>query len=437
MAERCCLLMCKNPSRTQCHCCKKNFCRSHFNEHDNLPNLQLDSLADEVNLLNDRLTEFNVEKLIGDSRLKLERWRVNCHKMIDDIFEEKYREIDQRANEKLAQQRDGMTKMRSTIAERIRQQETTMKDIELLKATIGKAEQEINNLKYTCFDVVVRPFVIDDSLIRIEELHIPEFELSSLSQPCQTINHTNGSSLLIASNDEFVLMHQKPNLCLMNQDLTIVRRSPWDYGVIYDICWSTALARFLVITRRNVFMVNDGTMAVELIQINQKQKWCSGTCFDTSLYLSTDNIGSSILKFRLSPTIQLEKEWKSPETCASDQGIMNVVCKNETLALTILDVCKKEKLIELRSSRTLERLWSLRLDVEYSDTIFRCCSINHDNWFVWDYNTLSLLHISNDGKVQGTSTYHEKPCHVILFHRNELIISTKDSINCHKLKVIN
>jgi hypothetical protein len=44
-------------------------------------------MIDEINLLNDQLMAFNIDKLTHDSHQKLERWRAYCHKLIDDIFE--------------------------------------------------------------------------------------------------------------------------------------------------------------------------------------------------------------------------------------------------------------------------------------------------------------------------------------------------------------
>jgi hypothetical protein len=420
--------MCKSSSRTQCHCCKKNFCRSHFNEHDNLPNLQVNSLVDEVNLLNDRLMAFNGNELTGDSRQKLERWRTNCHKLIDDIFEEKCRRIDQCVNEKMGRQRDEITKLRSTIVELIQKQEVTTNDIDLLKAAVHTVEEKMNNLGQICFGVVIHPLVIDESLIRIKELNIPYLNLSNLPLPYKRVNHIDGSSRIIAINDRFFLVHQEPNLCLMNRDFVGIKRRQWSHGPIWDMCWSSTLTRFVVVTQGNVFIVDDSTLSIQSIQINQNQRWFSCACSHSTLYLSTINAGSSIFEFNLSPSIQFKKQWTPPETCAQNQIIMNIVYKNKTLALTISDQLNKEKFIELRSSTTMERLWSLRLDIEYNNHMVRCCSLNHSDWLVLTGIKSRLLHISKDGKVQATSQYTENLVFVRLFDGNKLAISTEKEL---------
>ncbi len=426
--------MCKSLSRTQCQCCKKIFCRRHFDEHDDLPNLQLNSFVDEINLLNDRLMAFNIDKLTDDSCQKLERWRAICHKRIDDVFSKTCRKIEQRVNEKIERQRDEICKMRSIIAEFIRKEETTMKNIDSLKTDIHNVKEKINNMEQIRIEVVVRPLVFDDTLIRIEELHIHPLDLSLLSPPYKTINHVDGSSRHIASNDRYFLIHQAPNLCLMDRDFKVIKRNRWEYDLIHDMCWSSALARFFIVTKSDVFTVDDNTMVIETIQIDHDQNWFSCTCSDTALYLSTCNAGSSILKFSLFPCIQFEKQWTFPETCAKNQGIMNIAHSNDTLALMIFDVSKRETLIELRLSKTLERLWSLKLDVEYGEHIFRCCSLNYGDWLVWDCQTSCLLHITKDGKLLTTSAYNTNPYHIILFHGTELIISAERGINFHRIK---
>jgi hypothetical protein len=191
-----------------------------------------------------------------------------------------------------------------------------------------------------------------------------------------------------------------------------------------------------VVTPNNVLTIDDNTMSIERAHINQKQRWFSCTCSDTTLYLSTFGSGSAIFEFILFPSIQLRKQWTSPETCTQDQIIMNIVYQTKTLAMTIVDASNKDKLIEIRSATALDRLWSLRLDIEYSNQMIRCCSLNHNDWLVFACNTSRLLHISKDGKVQATSEYNEQLAFGSLFDGNKLLISTDKNINLHELKSV-
>lgn len=434
MSESCSIQMCKNLSRTQCHCCRNNFCRSHFVEHDNLPNLQLNSLVDEINSLQDRLTTLDVHKLARDSRQKLEQWRIRCYKTIDDIFEAKCREIDQRANEKVDLQRENISKIQSTVAEFLRKQETNMKDIDLLEATIHTVDKKMHSLEQTSFEIIARPLIIDDSFIRIEEFYLPQLDSSLLSARYKTIDHFGDSSGVIASNAQCFLIHQAPNLSLLDRELTVIKTSQWNNGLIWDMCWSRILSSFFVLTETKLFQVHDDTLHIERIQINQNKQWCSCTCSDTTLFLCTSGVDSSILQVNLFPSVQFGMQWKSVEIDSKYQMITNMVYHHGTLALMLLDSSKKEKIMELRSSTTFERLWSLKLDIDYKASISRCCFLDHGNWLVWDYGTSHILHITKDGKLQTTSTYNAVLVHVILFNRNQLAISTTKNINLHKMK---
>jgi hypothetical protein len=181
-------------------------------------------MIDEINLLNDQLMAFNIDKLTHDSHQKLERWRAYCHKLIDDIFEHKCREIDRHANDKKEQQRREITKIQSTITDLIQKQEVSINDIDLLKIAIRTVKEKINNMEQTCFRVIAHPLVIADGLVSIEELKIPQLELLKLPSPYKRINHIDGSCRVIAINDRFFLIHKEPNLCLMNRELTVIKK---------------------------------------------------------------------------------------------------------------------------------------------------------------------------------------------------------------------
>jgi len=91
----------------------------------------------------------------------------------------------------------------------------------------------------------------------------------------------------------------------------------------------------------------------------------------------------------------------------------------------------------LKSSETLERLWSLKLDIEFDEHTFRCCSLNYGDWLVLDMHTSCLLHITKDGKLQAASKYEEPPLDACLFNGDKLAVSTLRSINFHELKSVN
>jgi hypothetical protein len=88
----------------------------------------------------------------------------------------------------------------------------------------------------------------------------------------------------------------------------------------------------------------------------------------------------------------------------------------------------------MRSSATLDRLWSVRLNIAYSQNIrTRCCLLTHDEWLVVDRNTSRIFHISKDGKVKSSSAYNPPPFCATVFDQETLAISTARGVNLHKL----
>jgi hypothetical protein len=405
-----------------------------LNEHNDLLNSQLNPLVDEINALSERLKTFNIQDIVGDCRWKLEQWRQDCYEKINHFFEQKSHELDRLVAEKLNRQRERTTHIRSKVAELIHDQEATQQDIDTLTSTIRQLEKEMNNIEQAHFQINTRPLLVDDSIIQFEDIYEHDFDLSALSPAYRTIVRPQGSCRALASNGRLLLIHQAPNLCFLNTELTKVKQVLWPYDAIGDMCWSSTLNRFIVISKKNVFLVDENTMSIESVQAITKQSWFSSTCFDDELFLSTDECGSSIVKLRLLPSITVVKEWKSPKTCTTDEWIDDIGYNNGALAVVIRNKIEQSIRMELRCCKTLDRLWSLLLDIKYDrDIPFRCCSLDCNGWLVADYNAGRLLHITRGGKMKQTITYKAIPLRIAKFTSNMLAISTKTGLCFHKI----
>jgi hypothetical protein len=288
-------------------------------------------------------------------------------------------------------------------------------------------------IEQTRFSVDTRPLLIDDTIVHVKEISSQNFNSSSFSSVYKTIASPPGSRVSLASNDRLLSIHQKPNLCFVNHELTIVKQVLWPYDTINDMCWSSTLNSFIVIAKGNIFLVDENTMSIESVQTVEKQNWLSCTCFNDQLFLSTSVWGPSIVEVSLSPSIAIIKEWKSPITCTMAECIDDIVYNNETLAVVISSQVKKSIRMELRSYKTLDRLWSVALNVVWENATFRCCSLNCDEWFVADHGAGRLLHIAADGKMKETIKYKETPYRSTLFGSNMLAISAENGTNLHKI----
>jgi hypothetical protein len=383
-----------------------------------------------MNVLSDRLTAINIDKIINDSRQKLNQWRIDCHKRIDRFYEEKSQELDRCVNESVDKQRREIEKLRSKMTTLIENQETTKNDIDTLTMAIRNLEQKMNEIEHIRVEIDIRPLKIDNSLIQIGKPKGHQFNLLNLLPAYRTITYSNDISYALASNDELLLMHIDRNLCLIDKDLSTIKITKWNHTELGDMCWSSVLGRFVMITKKNVFLVDENKMSVERVQQIEDGTWNSCGCSEKSLYLSRDAWDSSVFEFSLLPSIQLVKLWKISD---KSKQVDAITYNHGTLALAINDQSNRTKLFELRSSETFSPLWSIQLDIDYNSNAIRCCPLNHDEWLLSDWSTSRLFHITKDGKLKETCTYTSVPYCMARFRSNILAILSDGSVYFHKL----
>ncbi|UJR22967.1 hypothetical protein I4U23_025994 [Adineta vaga] len=433
MPHQCAAHKCNRIARGLCDCCQQNLCLQHLNEHNASLISQLNPLTDEINTLGDRLKSLNVQQIIEKCRQKLQKWREECHEKIDRLFVQKCQEYDQFVNEKNSEQHEKLSQIQSKMTEFISAQETTRRDIDQLTLTIRQLNRDIDKIEQTHSMIISRPCLLNDTLVFTKDTVDHEIDLDTLGSVWKTIDRPDGSYASLASNDRYLLIHQQPNLSLLDQEMNIIKQIPWCHDAIYDMCWSSTLKRFIIIGGKLIFTVNESTLSMDNVKISKERYWQSCTCSDTSLFLSTNEYTSSIVEFRLLPSIKIIKEWKYPVTCAQNEVISGIVYNDGKLALMIMNEAKKTLRIVLSDVKTLNFIWSRQLDIICTQSIaFRCCALTCHEWLVSDFETRRLLHITEDGKVKKIIPYSAIPYRANLFG-NMLVVSRNDGVNLHKL----
>ncbi|CAF1473911.1 unnamed protein product [Rotaria sordida] len=261
----------------------------------------------------------------------------------------------------------------------ILEQEATRQDIALLTKTSSDLEKGIKDMEKIYFQIEIHPLVIENDQIHIIQSNTNEYDFSSLPSPNKRIDYSKESSAAMTNSHRFLLLHIEPNLCLINQESVVVQQKPWNYGRIYDMCWSPALVQFISITNDGLFLIDEKTLAITKVQINPNVKLGSCTCSDDALYVTTWEYGSSIFKYELLPSIQWIQEWQSQTICTCQEIIQDMTYSDDALAILIKDKSTKTLSLELRSSKTLELVWSCPLSIKYHRIFkFHCCLVNQD-----------------------------------------------------------
>ncbi|CAF3364799.1 unnamed protein product [Rotaria socialis] len=434
MSHSCAVLQCERKFRALCDCCKQNLCLQHLTEHNMILVSQLNPLTNEIKALGERLESLKLHDIVRNGHQKLKQWQQDCHEKIDHLFEKKYQELDRLVTEKLDQQRESIRRLHSKLSKLVHEQEATRNDIDMLSTAIRQIEIDLKKIEQTSFQINTRSLVIDDSYIQVRKIDEHERDHSTLASVYRTLASPSGSYVEIASNDQFLLVHQKPNLCIVDLDMNIKQQILWEHKQIWDMCWSSVADRFIVIDEADIFLIDERLIYIETVDTDKRRKWMSCACSQTSLFLSTDEWGSKIMQFRLLPSITFTKEWKPPLVCTENERIDGIACRGDMCALLIMNGKEKSLRIELRTCASFKRIWLRLIDGIFdSNFILRCCSLKADEWLVADCENRCLLHITKDGKLKMTIKYHDIPYRIKLFGPDMIVVSTQKGINFHKI----
>lgn len=434
MSQSCKIAKCSRIASSLCTCCQKQICKIHFDEHYEVLISQLQPITNELTTLNDNLKSFDINKTTAESREKLEQWRLECHQEIDRLFQRKCQELDQCIIQKISKQTEKIEQIQTRFIQMKQNAEITRQEIQFLTTLITQIKKEIINIDNTFVQIRILPLKINENILPIYETIRPKIDLSTLPSSCKTISHSAKSCSVLASNDQLLLAHQERRLCLINQQFDITKNVPWPYNNILDMCWSTATEKFILINENDIFLVDEKLIHIEKLPAFSHKQLLSCTCSDKALYISTNELGSSINEFHLLPSIEFSKQWSCPITCTTTEIIDNMIYNNETLALLIKNSNEKTLRIELRFCTTLDYVWSLPLDIQCTKTmVFRCCLLSFDEWLIADYETSRLLHITKFGQIKNIMKYKSIPYHVNLFNQNILVVFCKNGKNFHQL----
>lgn len=429
---QCVIVGCRRLANVLCHCCKENLCRNHYNEHDYL-NSKLNLLADEIDSFDRQLLAIDLKKYIQTTNDRLQQWRFDSYKIIDQYCEQKYREIEQHLMKIITLKRESIEQLRTNMLDLVQKRLITLELIDSLTSNLRTIEQDMHDIDQKHLSIHTSPLVIDRNLIQIEEISMEDFEVGSLATPVKTIEYTRQGLHPIASNQHHLLVHREPNISVIDRTGKIIKQTSWTHGPILDMCWSAALSRFFLVTLNQIYVFDVERIFIDRVDTTQRLHWLSCTCSDTSLFLSTNEKGSAICEFNLLNSFQSAKRWDPPDTCSQDERIHDMFYNKGTLLVLIENTLNDKLRVELRSSARFDRLWSIQLDLAYQGKMFSCALLNYDQWLVIDSHTSRLIQISMDGKIKSSCYYDPVACCACLFGPDLLAISTIQSVDLHKV----
>jgi hypothetical protein len=427
---------CVQTSRTLCYCCNENFCHDHFNEHIDLFQQQLHPLSDQVNLLIDQLNGINTDDIVGGTNKQLDAWRVNVHHTIEQLINDKRSAITRHVNETVNHQRSEIHRIRESIKELDNNKTTNMKSINAISLDLRTIGQNIMKLVQHDVNIDMSPFELYNQLMQILMKHDERnIDLAETMPIVNAIDRNEYSFKAIASNSEVVLFHRNDHLCLVNKDFEIIYQIQWSNSWIWDMSWSSAIDRFILLTLECIFTLNPTTKSIESVQKADQFTFGSCTCSPTALFIVTNEMGSSLLKYQLVPTIELVIRWQSDDLCQSTKIIQDILHHEKQLAFIVENRHTHVKRIEVRSDDTFEYLWSIQFDhVDPCHNAYHLSMLNNNEWLVIDRKLSHLLRVSKHGQLKSRSSLSSISYRACQFGEHFFVISTNTSVQFHSLR---
>ncbi|CAF1181166.1 unnamed protein product [Adineta ricciae] len=387
-------------------------------------------MTSTVNSYISQMNELNIEQIHRDAENKLAYWRNDSHRRINEFYQEKLEELQNYITEVKALYETKMRTIGNYLNQLANQQDMSEEDSRLFIHSTNQAiQQTLEELKQICVQINPHPIIIDESEICIGK----NFSLKKLARCSSQIPYTESSSAAIATNNEFILLHQHPNLCLFNRSAQLIRQCLWTDEWIRDMCWSTTLQLFFIITSSKVFFADEQIMSIGTVDNFCRQTWFSCTCSDRSLYLSTYEWGSSIFEFNLQQLPALDHQWKPPMTCKPSEGINDIQYSNETLALMVKDGQAHERYLVVKSIRTFDTIWSFSLGSSTNIRLMTCCPLKNNEWLVVDGAQLQIYHITGRGKNVEKIHFESAPYRASFLGSSMLVVASELSLNSYSI----
>jgi hypothetical protein len=133
----------------------------------------------------------------------------------------------------------------------------------------------MNEIAQMFIQVNTIPYIINNDLINFKQSQPHQLNLITLLLPDPIIIRSDKSSTALASNEQYLLIHQNSNLCLINDELSIITQKEWIYDSIIHMCWSSVLNSFIIITAFDVFLIDEDLISIKCVETIEGRFWQS------------------------------------------------------------------------------------------------------------------------------------------------------------------
>ncbi|CAF1397409.1 unnamed protein product [Didymodactylos carnosus] len=394
-----------------CPGCEQMFCRKDFNEHRQQLTTQLDIIIREHDFVKqsvDQTCDVTTSKVFDE----IEKWEMewmNKVKMAAGRAREEVRNI-------VAESKKQLKRITDEIRPRMADEDYVEYDL----------DRWVNDIKQVNADMQAMSSMIvidrDDEyewkkMIKVRKREHQSHVSKSLKRSEKRINEVkqldfnklkvrpqrqikvDGDYWAMRASEMNLLYCGKDTLCLTDRAGHMTNALRWSEAFVFDICWSSFLDRFLILTPTTLHSLNVQTSEVTQIkQVSDKKKadfWrCA--CSNQTLLVNIRENGSVVEEWDMSGEWRMMTRWHPPLSCQQNERIIDIrfSCDGSHIGVT---VCVNGQYNQFHvRDRSMNILNNITFPwLEYGYVLL---SIPNGQWLTHEARNEQLHMVSRDGK---------------------------------------
>ncbi|CAF1352782.1 unnamed protein product [Didymodactylos carnosus] len=408
-----------------CDGCKHRYCQKHYEEHRQHLRNELDVTCDKRNEVQNELRDLtNSPKLLNDITqweqemiAKIKETANNIRKEINAFLNEKQSEIEvqiQYVTKQLCRTRENGNYTEQDLEQWNRELEKLKNDIHQLSSSSSSSSSsstereniqlEIRQIDWTQMIQVIKP--------RYNQINI-----ILNNKPKRKIPIDKSAHVGIEASDKHLLYQDgEKKLSLIDYAGGHKQSIEWNYGNIYDICWSLLLNSFIIVTKNNLYTVNVSNLDVSpirQIRLDKNPGFSRCACFRQTLIITYCMWTSPIDEYDT-------RDWKLAKRLNIFENKIWPRCIrfiNETFVVMLVEIDEGTShnscTLEIRQQSNMNVIiQSISLEKTISYSYFVCLS--NDHCIILPDGKNYLLIINNKNQQQTKTQYKEKLTNLIM-----------------------
>lgn len=252
-------------------------------------------------------------------------------------------------------------------------------------------------------------------------------------RPRKSINIIQGQKM--ACNDKYFLVCPKNKLALLDAEGKEHFNVHRNFEV-YDICWSTYLKRFLILSEKDLYsldLTRQTPLMIEIAQFTRDMDEC--TCYDNIFMMISDYGGAVIEVWDMKLQWKVIKFYKQPESCKKGQGICTIKFSSNGmhLGVTLTEPRIGKAYFQLRNWQDMKVLKVVELPFYEGFCNHYILALPSEKFLIHKYSEKEMFLFDSNGQQKQIIRYAKGICSVALLtnDKNCLAVQTSQPDELH------